>query len=85
MGRNDEPFLEFSDFRDPFGIQLISADVKSPKSDPRAHVNNISTGELGGTGRVVKEIFKSLPNYAKRAPMGRAASVWGEENIITTR
>ena len=36
MGRN-EPFLDFSDFRDPFGIQFINfANVKSTNSDPCA-------------------------------------------------
>lgn len=34
MGRNSEPFLDFSDVRDPFGIQfIISANVKSSHLD----------------------------------------------------
>lgn len=37
MGRNDEPFLDFSDFHDPFGIQfIIFNNVKSTNSDPGA-------------------------------------------------
>ena len=65
MGRN-EPFLDFSDFRDPFGIQFINfANVKSTNSDPCARVNDISTGEFGRIVKFIKDIFETLHNYAK--------------------
>lgn len=66
MGGSDEPFLDFSAFRDPFGIQfIIFANVKPPNSDPCARVNNTSTGKSGRIVRLIKEIFETIHNYAR--------------------
>lgn len=66
MGGNDEPFLDFSDFHDPFGIQfIIFANIRLTSSDPCARVNDISAGEFGRIVKFIKEIFETLHNYVK--------------------